>query len=94
MKHCILVKWNKAVTDKVTIESNAKKLFSNALLLPEIEDVKFINNCIDKENRYDFLIVIEIEKENLPIWNESAVHKKWKALFGSLIESKAIFDFE
>ena len=44
MKHCILVKWNKAVTDKVTIESNAKKLFSNALLLPEMSVQRFFKS--------------------------------------------------
>ncbi len=94
MKHCILVKWNDTVTDKATVESDAKKLFANALSLPEIKDIHFINNCVDKENRYDFLIIIEMEKESLPIWNECDVHKKWKALFGGFIESKAIFDFE
>ena len=94
MKHCILVKWNETVIDKTAVENDAKKLFDDALSLPEIEDIHFINNCVDKENRYDFLIIIEIKKEDLPIWNECDVHKKWKALFGGFIESKAIFDFE
>lgn len=94
MKHCILVKWNEKVSNKKALESDVRELFSKALSIPEISDINFIENCVDKSNRYDFLIMIDIKKEDLPIWNECDVHKEWKSSYGNFLESKAIFDFE
>lgn len=47
---------------------------------------------IDRPNRYDLLIALEMDVADLPTWDASDLHKQWKADFGSLIEKKAIFD--
>ena len=40
------------------------------------------------------MIVIGMEKDALPYWDASAVHKEWKDRYGGLVASKAIFDCE
>ena len=94
MKHCILVKWNKSVNDKNRIAEEVQNLFNNLLKLNGIHEVKIIKNVVDRENRYDLLIRIDLEKEILPVYDESETHHDWKKKYGKFVENKAIFDYE
>jgi len=93
VKHHILVKWNESV-DKQELVKQAKTLFSQLNGMKGIHDVQVLPNCIDRPNRYDLLILIDMDKEALESYDASAAHKQWKADFSSMIQSKAIFDCE
>ena len=94
MKHCILVKWNALVEDKKQIVGGVKTIFVKLLSINGIHDVKIHENVIDRANRYDLLICIEMDKEVLPVYDESEPHHEWKEKYGKFVENKAIFDFE
>ena len=94
MKHVILVKWNKTVLDKESILIEAKNIFEKLLNIEGIKSVMLHKNVINRTNRYDLMVVIEMNKEVLPIYDESQPHKEWKEKFGKYVENKAIFDFE
>ena len=40
------------------------------------------------------MIVIDMDKEALPTYDESEPHKRWKVGYGDIIEKKAVFDCE
>ena len=94
MKHVILVKWNALVSNKNSIKREVEIIFEQLLKFEPIHDVKIHQNVIDRANRYDLMIVIEMDKEFLPVYDESEQHKEWKQKFGKFVENKAIFDFE
>ncbi len=93
MKHHILVKWNDSL-DKESLACQAEDLFSGLKSMKGIYDVKTFKNCIDRSNRYDLMIVIDMDEQALGSYDESEIHKKWKKEYGCLIQSKAIFDCE
>lgn len=92
MKHHIIVKWNEKVKDKAVLIPEIKSLFEKTLSIEGIGDVKLIPNIIERPNRYDLMIVITMEEDALTAYDESEYHKEWKDKYGSLIESKCIFD--
>ena len=94
MKHCILVKWNALVENKNEIAKEVKSLFLELLTIKGVRDVKIHQNVIDRANRYDLMILIEMDKEVLPIYDDSKPHHEWKEKYGKFVENKAIFDFE
>ena len=94
MRHCILVKWNALVEDKNQIAKEAENLFSELLAINGIHGVKIHRNVIDRANRYDLMILIDMDKEVLPVYDESKTHHEWKEKYGKFVENKAIFDFE
>ena len=47
-----------------------------------------------RENRYDVMIVLEMDRDALPLYDDSEMHHRWKGEFGGLLEKKAIFDYE
>ena len=53
-----------------------------------------IANTVDRGNRFDLLIRIDMERNALPDYDESAIHRRWKTEYGPLLEKKAIFDYE
>ena len=94
MKHCILVKWKESVTDKTAEIPAIRTIFEKTLSLPGIQNVELLENVIDRPNRYDLMIVLSMDRDALPAYDESAPHKAWKKGYGDYIESKAIFDYE
>ena len=94
MKHVILVKWNETVLDKESIFIEAKNIFEKLLNIKGIKSVKLHKNVINRTNRFDLMVVIEMNKEILPVYDESQPHKEWKEKFRKYMENKAIFDFE
>lgn len=94
MKHHIIVKYNDLVKDRAQFKREAEELFSNALKTEGVNGVKLIEGLPLAENRFDLMIVIDMEKESLPLYNESDYHKAWKRDYGKYILQKAIFDCE
>ena len=94
MKHCILVKWNSEVKDKHNFTNIVKLVFDKLLKIEGIRGVEYRENCVDRENRYDLLICIKMDREILPIYDASEPHHEWKEKYGKFVEKKAIFDFE
>ena len=94
MKHCIIAKFNTTVTDKAAMIDRVEALFSSAPAMDGVHGCTVLRNCIDRENRYDLTIVIDMDKAALPAWDASELHREWKSRFGSYLASKAIFDFE
>ena len=94
MKHCIIAKFNDSVSDKAAMTSQIEELFSSAPAMDGVHGCTVLKNCIDRENRYDLAIVIDMDKAALPTWDASELHRAWKSRFDSYLTSKAIFDFE
>lgn len=93
MKHHIIVKW-KENENKSELNKAAKKLFENTDNIPYIEKIEVKENVIPRDNRYDLLIAVFMDKSALPAWDESELHLKWKEDFGKYIDKKCIFDCE
>ena len=51
-------------------------------------------SCINRPNRYDLMIVLDMDPEALPAYDVSEPHIRWKTEYGSVVETKAIFDCE
>ena len=94
MKHCILAKWNEKVTDKAALLQEVEGLFAAYDAVAGVYGVSVLPCCIDRPNRYDVMIVLDMEKDALSAWDASALHHRWKDEYGDLLEKKAIFDYE
>lgn len=94
MKHHIICKFNDTVEDKDIIASEAEMLFKKLENTNGINKVDVYRNCTDLPNRFDIMIVIDMEKNALKYYNDCEVHKYWKAEYSGFLESKAIFDYE
>lgn len=93
MKHYIIVKFNEDC-DKESLYNPIKELFTNSLTIEGISGLNVYTSCIDRQNRYDLMIKMDLSMEALNIFDNSEIHKKWKEEFGEYIESKTIFDCE
>ena len=94
MKHFILAKFTPEVSDKAALLEPIRALFSTASDIPGVHGAAVYPCCIARENRYDIMIVLDMEKDALPLYDDSDMHHAWKAQYGSLLEKKAIFDCE
>ena len=92
MKHCILVKFKKDYDWKNELP-NIHRIF-NGINIKGVNFVEYLQNCVDKENRYDLLIRIDMDKESLPLYDACPNHHEWKDNYSQFIEKKAIFDYE
>ncbi len=95
MKHCILAKYTPEAYDRRgELLGRIGEVFSAATDIDGVHDVHIYPNCVDRDNRYDVLIVLDMDKSALPAYDVSPMHHRWKAEFGRFLEKKAIFDFE
>jgi hypothetical protein len=95
MKHCILVKFTDTVTDKGALCAEVERFWADTLpALPGIRGVKCLRNVIDRANRYDLLIRLDMEQSALAGYDASAQHAQWKEKYGPYLAQKAIFDYE
>ena len=93
MKHLIIVK-SAAGVDSAAFAAQALEHFQGILPIPGIHGVRVIRGIEEHENRYSFIVEIDMDKEALPAYNESACHHEWKEKYASCIAKKAIFDYE
>ena len=94
MQHHILVKWKERPEDAAGRLREVEEIFQGALSVPGVQAVRIIPNVIDRPNRYDLMIVLTLPADALPGWDASELHRRWKAVYGDRIASKAIFDRE
>lgn len=96
MKHCILAKYTEAVdaAKKTVLLGEIKTLFDGLLAIDGIHGVDVIPNVVDRPNRYDILIRIDMDPNVLTTYDHSEPHKIWKAEYARYLEKKAIFDYE
>ena len=92
MKHCILAKFKK----EFDLDSHMEDIRSifDTIKIDGIHFVEYKRNCIARENRYDLLIRIDMDKEALPLYDDCENHHRWKDVYGPSLEKKAIFDYE
>lgn len=94
MRHHIIVKFNELAGDKAALTEELRALFAPCTQIEGVHGCTLIENCVSRANRYDLMIVLDMEAEALPRWDESALHRTWKERYGRLVEKKAIFDCE
>ncbi len=92
MKHYIIVKFSETVQEKAALYPEIETLFKRAEKIEGIHRVSFYPSVIDLPNRYDFMILLEMERGALPVFDASDIHRDWKSKYGSLLSAKAIFD--
>ncbi len=91
MKHHIIVKFVDG-TDVKALASPVQKIFNETLAIPGIHSVELKLSNSDRANRYDLMIVMDMDKEALPAYDVSEPHIRWKTEYGDRVAKKAIFD--
>jgi len=95
MKHYIIVKYVDEITaeQKQQLLPGIKDLFDHLLEIEGISEVNVCPNVINRSNRYDLMIEIEMkDEETLCVYDASIWHHKWKDDYGHLVAKKTIFD--
>ena len=93
MKHYIVVKFKKDFNYEGYIDG-ISGIFNKTLEISGISAVDIKKSNSNRENRYDLMIEITMEKSALNAYDISAPHKEWKEKYGKFIDKKAIFDCE
>ncbi len=91
MKHHIIVKFTEG-TDTAALVEPVRSIFEETLSIPGIHGVELKLSNSDRANRYDLMIVIDMDKEALPAYDASEPHHRWKEEYNDRIAKKAIFD--
>lgn len=92
MQHYIIVKWNDTVKDKSEKADAVRTLYASATDISGVNKVTIRENVTARDNRYDLMIIIDMDAESLKAWDNSQLHHRWKEEYGQLIDKKAIFD--
>lgn len=75
MKHCILAKFTpEAKAQRAALLPRIREIFSAAADIPGVHGAEVIPNCVDRDNRYDVLIRLDMDREALPLYDVSAMH--------------------
>ena len=91
MKHYIIVKFVEG-TDVKALVGPVKAIYDETLSIPGVHSVEFKLSNSDRVNRYDLMIVMDMDKDALPAYDVSAPHLRWKTEYGDRVAKKAIFD--
>ncbi len=91
MKHYIIVKFEEG-TDTASLEEPVYGIFRETLQIPGIKKVEIKLSSSDRPNRYDMMIIMDMDREALPAYDVSEPHLRWKLQYGGIIAKKAIFD--
>ena len=93
MKHFIIVKFNDSVNLTDIVEP-IKKLFYKTLEIDGITKVEVNLSNSNRPNRHDLMIEMLLTESALITFDNSEIHKQWKAEYGKYITNKTIFDCE
>ena len=93
MKHHIIVKFMEG-TDTAALLEPVRAIFARTLEIPGVHGLELKPNCVDRPNRYDLMIVLDMDREALPAYDASEPHRQWKEQYGPITAKKAIFDCE
>ncbi len=91
MKHHIIVKFIDG-TDIRALEGPVRGIFEETLAIPGIHAIDICLSNSDRANRYDMMIIMDMDKEALPAYDISEPHLRWKSEYGPITVKKAIFD--
>ena len=95
MKHCIIAKvTSDAYERRQELLVRIGEIFADAVTIPGVHGAEVLPNCVARSNRYDVMIVLDMEKDALALYDESEMHHRWKDEFSPLLEKKTIFDHE
>lgn len=92
MLHHIIAKFTPEVQDKAALIREIEELFSASVETPGVHGVSVRPNVVNRSNRYDVMIVLDIDQDCLENWDNAHIHHVWKEKYGKLLEKKAIFD--
>lgn len=92
MKHHILVKFNDTVPDKAALSAEVADLFQGCTALEWVHGVSVHTSVVDRPNRYDLMIVLDMDQAALDAYDHSQPHLVWKRDYGQYVAAKAIFD--
>ena len=93
MKHHVIIK----ISDPSALPylaAKAEEIFQKTTSVPGVRSVEVHRSCSDIPNRFDLMIIIDMEPEALAAYDASEPHQEWKKLCDPLLASKAIFDCE
>lgn len=93
MKHYIIVKFTEG-TDVAALTEPVRSIFAETLAIPGIRGLEIKRSCSDRPNRYDLMIILDMEPEALAAYDVSEPHLRWKSEYGDCVAKKAIFDCE
>ena len=93
MRHYIILKL-KDRSLKSEVAEKARAIFEKTLDIDGVKGVNVCENCVDRPNRFDVMIEIEMRPETLPVYDASEAHLEWKAYCDPLLEKKTVFDRE
>ena len=91
MKHYSIVKFTEGTDVKALVEP-VRDIFKETLEIPGIHSLDMCVSNSDIANRYDLMIIIDMDKEALPEYAASEPHLRWKREYGDRVAKKAIFD--
>lgn len=96
MKHCIIIKYNETVSPelKQALIPEIQALFDNTVSIEGIHKVTLKPNVINRANRYDLIIEIEMNPSALPFYDDCEWHHIWKNDYSKYLASKAIIDID
>jgi hypothetical protein len=95
MQHHVIVKYNDSVQDKDALSKEIGGLFKGMVgTVPGVHTVSPHVNCIDMSNRYDLMIIVDMEKDALDAYSNSPIHDNWINNYPQYLESKVIMDYE
>ncbi len=95
MQHHVIVKYNSTVKDKEALSNEIGTLFKGMVgKVKGVHKVSPHKNCIDMANRYDLMIIVDMDKDALDAYATSAIHDKWINEYPQFLESKVIMDYE
>ncbi len=92
MKHHIIVKFRNDAPSVEEMMPRIDAIFSGVLEVPGVRGYEILENCVDRSNRYNLMIVITMDRDALGTYDKCEAHHAWKNEFSGYIESKAIFD--
>lgn len=91
MRHFIIVKFKETVNIE-ELEQPIRELLYGALKLDGIKGITILRSNSTRPNRHDLMIEMFLTPDGLDNWDNSEIHKTWKAEYGQYIEHKTIFD--
>ena len=95
MQHHVIVKFNDKVKDKVAFADEIGNLFRGMVgTVKGVHKVSPHKNCINMSNRYDLMIIVDMDKNALDAYSVSPIHDKWINDYAEYLESKVIMDYE
>ena len=93
MRHYIIIKL-KDRTTKNEVAQKARSIFEKTLEIEGVQNVNVYETCVDRPNRYDVMIEMEMQPEALALYDPSDAHMEWKRYCDPLLEAKTVFDCE